>query len=1121
MFNLNCVKMKRFLLFLTSILVLASTAFAQSTVRGSVKDENGEPLAGVSVLVKGTQVGTVSDIDGTFLLRGVPAGASTLVISFIGMESQEVPVQPTVNIVLYPDSEALEEAVVTIAYGAAKRSTLTGAIASVGSDKLETRPSSSVTSALEGTVTGVQVNSTYGSPGNDPSIRIRGIGTINGSASPLYVLDGVPYSGNISDLNPADIESMTVLKDAASAALYGNRASNGVILITTKKGAQGRLSVSLDVKQGAYVRGIKEYELTTPQEFMEVSWQNLYRSLLSGENPSTPEEAAAYANSKLVEDRLGINIFNVADDKLFVGNKGKFNPDAQIIPAYAEDLDWYNLAIRKGYRQEYNLNASGATDKSDYYFSVGYLNENGYVTNSGFQRLTGRASMNVRPVSWFKTGLSLFGTHQNYLNTNGDSSGSYTNAFMYCRQIAPIYPVHLHDINNGDYILDGNGNKQYDGGQYIDANGVVQTTREQYADRHVIWENELNSDKTVRNTLQGTVYADFYFLKDFTFTITGDLNVRNNENFTYNSAVIGDGKGNSGRGKRVDNRYKRWNFQQQLRWNHQFGEHNVSALAGHENYYYNRDYLYNYKTTEVFPGSSNMSNFTSMTSMDGYQINDRTESYLARVRYNYMDKYNVEASFRRDGSSRFDQKVRWGNFWSVGANWMISKEPFMASLTWVNSLKLRADYGQVGNDQGSGYYDYMALYEAEQHANKGAYFISNLENADLKWETGESWGVGLESRLFNRWNFNIEYFDRVNRDLLFSVPLALSVGGTTRSGSPSASVMKNIGSISNHGVEIETDVDIIRTRDFRFNLGANVTFLRNKVLSLPDEVKTNKGGFIDGNKKIMEGHDRYAYYTYTFVGVDQMTGRSLYKYDLEDHYIPKLDAEGNPVKDASGNIVPLYGTLTNEEGKANAMGSADNYVIINDTPYALNTAEGLREWHGSAIPKAYGGFNFNLGYKGISLSTVFTYSLGAKTMDGVYSSLMTVGSTTPHNYHKDLMNAWKEVPAGMTETSADRIDPNGIPEINSTNSNYNDATSSRWLVSSDYLILKNLSLSYQFPRKIAQALTLQGIGISMNCENLFTLTARQGMNPQQSYSGGQSNYLVTPRVYTVALKLNF
>ena len=1115
---------KRFLLLMLGLIICMGQAFAQTrTVTGTITlADDGSPAVGASVLVKGTRIGTIADVNGHFTLSGIPADATTLEISSIGMVTVEVPVQNVVNVALEADSELLEEAIVTIAYGAAKRSSLTGAIASVDAEKIVNRPTSSVASALEGSVSGVQVNSTYGSPGDDPSIRIRGIGTINGSASPLYVLDGVPYSGNISDLNPADIESMTVLKDAASAALYGNRASNGVILITTKKGTQGRLSVSLDIKQGTYTRGIKEYEMVTPQEFMEVSWQNMYNNLVyAAENPTAPEEAVAIVNSTLVEDRLGINIFNLPADQLFVGDTGKFNKKAQILAPYAEDLDWYSLAIRRGYRQEYNLSASGATNESDYYFSVGYLDENGYVTNSGFKRLTGRASVNVRPVSWFKTGLNLSGSHQNYLNTNGDSSGSYTNAFMYCRQIAPIYPVHLHDINTGEYILDANGNKQYDSGQYIDANGMVQSTRTQYPDRHVIWENELNSDQTVRNTLQGTVYADIYFLRDFTFTVTGDLNVRNNENFTYNSAVIGDGKGNLGRGKRVDYRYKRYSFQQQLRWNHQFGEHGLSVLVGHENYYFNRDYLYGYKTTEVFPGSSNMSNFTSITSLDGYQDNDRTESYLGRVRYNYMDKYNVEASFRRDGSSHFAPEYRWGNFWSIGANWLVSREAFMQSIGWVNSLKLRADFGQVGNDAGSGYYGYMALYEAETHANKGAYYVTQLSNEALKWETGESWGVGLESRLFNRLNFNIEYFDRINKDLLFSVPLPLSAGATTTSGSPSASVTQNIGSIANRGVEIEADIDLVRNRNWRVNVGANATFLRNKVLSLPEEVKTNKGGFIDGNKKIMEGHDRYAFYTYTFVGVDQMTGRSLYKFNDEDYFIAELDDKGNPVKDADGNYNVLFGSLTNADGEPNSMAAAGNYVIINDKPYALNTSNALREWHGSSIPKVYGGFNFDFGYRNLTLSTVFTYSLGAVMMDGVYSALMDVGSTVPHNYHKDIMNSWMGVPAGMTETSANRIDPNGIPEINSTDSNYNNATSSRWLVSADYLILKNVALTYQFPRAFAQKLTLSGISLSASCENLFTLTARQGMNPQQSYSGSQSNYLVTPRVFTAALKLNF
>ena len=1106
--------MKRLILFLTSLLVLASTAFAQSTVRGSVKDENGEPLAGVSVVAKGTSVGTVTDIDGTFLLRGIPASVQTLVISFIGMETVEIQVQPNVNVVLYPDSEALEEAVVTIAYGAAKRSSLTGAISSVSAEQLASRPTSSVTTALEGTVAGVQINSTYGSPGSDPSVYIRGVGTINGSTSVLYILDGVPFGGNVSDLNPADIESITVLKDAASAALYGNRASNGVILITTKKGQQGRLQMNLDIKQGVYQRGIPEYKLANARQWMEIYWQEM-KNLKFAEGGLTESEAAAYASQSIIPDKAYINIFDKPYDKLFNSN-GTMVSDAQISANFADDLDWYKAGLRNGYRAEYNLSGSGATDKSDYYFSAGYLNEDGYVTNSGFERFSMRASANIRPVSWFKAGLNVNATHQNYQNTNGDSDGGYTNLFMYARNIAPIYPVHLHynelgAANYGQYILDANGEKQYDGGSYIDANGGAVTTRNQYADRHVIWENELNSDLSTRNTMNATGFVDLYFLKDFTFTVTANMNTRSSVNKTYNSAVIGDGKGNAGRGSRNEYQYFNWQLQEQLRWNHAFGAHTVSALVGHENYSYEYDYLYGYKTAEVLPGKNNLRNFTEITNLYSYGNFYRTESYLSRVRYAYEDKYNVEASFRRDGSSRFHTDKRWGNFWSVGANWMVSKEPFMAGLTWVNSLKLRADYGEVGNDASAGYYAYQALYSASQNANKGAYYLSQLEAQELQWETSQSWGIGLESRLFNRWNFNIEYFDKRNKDLIFDVYNPLSAGATSTS-SAESTIAKNIGVISNRGIEIETDFDLVRTRDFRLNLNGNVSFIRNKVVTLPEE--NREDGIISGTHKIMEGHDRYEYFLYVFEGVDQMTGRSLYKFNDKDYFITDNNA-------ADGKV--LFGTAKDEEGNDHTLMVADNYIIVNGTPYVFNpSAYGAREFTGTtSLPKAFGSFGLNLTWKNFTFSSLFTYGLGGKVYDGVYASLMGL-SGNPSSQHEDLMNSWKGVPAGMTETSPDRIDPNGIPQIFSTNSSLNNAgTTTRWITSGNYLVAKNISIGYTLPKKWVTPMNLQAITISANLENLKTWTARQGLNPQQSRGGTQYNYLVTPRVMTMALNVRF
>ena len=1106
-------KLKVLCTCLLTVLALG-TALAQNiTVKGSVKDAStGEGVPFASIQVKGTMTGTATDGDGNYSID-VPKNA-ILLFSSIGYLNQEVAVEgrTVINVILATDMENLEEAVITIAYGAAKKSTLTGAISNVDSDKIANRPTSTVTSALEGTVTGVQVNGTYGNPGSDPSILIRGNGTINGSSSPMYVIDGVPYGGNLSDLNPADIESMTVLKDAASAALYGNRASNGVILITTKKGKQGRLNVSFTATVGVYERGIPEYELADAREYMDITWAALKndRQYYYGDSAA---DAAAYANANLMSERLKLNIWNKSADALF--QNGHLVSDATIKPGYVDDLDWFGQTIKPGFRQEYNATAAGASDKSDYYFSVGYLDENGYLRTSGFNRLSGRAAVNVKPTSYMKLGFNINATHQSYLNTS-TSSSAYVNPFMYCRNIAPIYPVHLHDVNTGEYILDAQGNKQYDPGYYYDANGIQIDTRNQYVDRHVIWENELNQDKSTRNTMNAIATVDFIFLKDFTLTINGNINLRSDIEQSYDSGVIGDGKGNNGRGSRNEYNYKNYTFQQQLRWAHQFGDHSLNVLVGHENFANHYDYLYGYKTSEVFPNINNLRNFTEITSLYNYGNNYRTESYLSRVRYNYLDKYNVEASFRRDGSSRFSSKARWGNFWSVGANWMISKEMFMQDVAWVNSLKLRADFGEVGNDSGTGYYGYQALYTSGQNANKGAYWISQLPNYDLKWETGQSWGIGIESRLFNRWNLNVEYFDRRNKDLLFDVILPITAGATSTGGT-NPSITQNIGTMSNRGVEIETDIDIIRTKDLRLNFFANATFLKSKILSLPEQ--NRKEGIVDGTKRYVEGGDRYAYWLYQFAGVDQMTGLSLYKFDDDRFYITDDNT-------ATGNVI--YGKAKDEEGNAHTLMSGSNYTIINGEPYVWNPGSyGKKDWSGTATPTVYGSFGLNFSWKGLTLSSIFTYGLGAKVYDGIYAGKMGV-SANPSSVHEDNLYAWTEVPSGMTETSPDRINPNGIP-MNYTFSTYNDVsisnnagTSTRWLVSGNYLVVKNIALSYSLPKRWLTPLQIEGLSIMASGENLFTFAARKGLNPQYSFGGVTStNTFVTARVFTAGINVKF
>ena len=1073
-------------------LLFGGKALAQSTVSGTVfSSEDDSPIIGASIKIQGTKMGAATDIDGKFRLENVKKGA-TLVVTYIGMQTKTVKAGENMKIYLTSDSKSLDEVVVQVAYGAAKKSTLTGAVTQVDSKQIEVRPVSSVTSALEGTTSGVQINSTYGQPGEEPSIRIRGFGTVNGSATPLYVLDGVPFGGNISDLNSNDIESITVLKDAASCALYGNRASNGVILITTKRGKGEKMAFNLKVNQGTYSRGIKEYKVLNAKEFMETSWLNLRNSRISaGDDQAT---ANAYASKNLINDELYLNIYNKADDQLFDAN-GKLVSDAQILDGYADDLDWYDNAIRDGYRQEYNFSGSQASAKSDYYFSVGYLNEKGYVTNSDFDRLTGRAAMNFHPKKWLNTGFTISGSHQKSNITNGNSSASYTNAFMFCRDIAPIYPVHLHNAD-GTYQLDSFGNKQYDSGSYTDENGNPVLTRNQYQDRHVIWENELNENKSFRNTLQSSAYMDLKFLNDFTFTVKGELNVRNNENRTYNRALIGDGKGNNGRTKRTIYRYKNYTFQQQLNWNHTFGNHTVGVLLGHENYSYFYDYTYIYKTNQTFAGQDNLDNFTNLTNGSGYSNRYRTESYLGRIRYDYQEKYNVEASFRRDGSSRFAKESRWGNFGSIGASWVVTKEDFMKPISWVNNLKLRADYGLVGNDAGASYYSYMALYASNQNHNKGAYYLSQLANTKLKWETGASFGIGVDARLFNRWNISAEYFDKRNKDLLFDVYLPLSAGATSSS-SAEATITENMGTISNRGFEINTDVDIFKNKDWTVNFSANASFIKNKIVELPEQ---DKDGIISGIYKIAEGKSRYEFFTYTYVGVDQMTGNSLYKANLENYHV--TTADGQTVGNADGNDISKYVTQIGNE------------YYVNNTSYAL------KEYHGSAIPKVYGSFAPSVRYKDLSLSLMFTYSIGGKVYDAVYSSLMSTG-TSPSNYHKDILKSWSEIPSGMTEDSQDRIWYGGIPQINSSMTSTNNATSSRWLTDASYLVLKNINMSYSLPKAWVNALTLESIRLNLSCENAFTCTKRRGMNPQQSFNGYQYNYLVTPRVFTIGVDVKF
>ncbi|QES90781.1 SusC/RagA family TonB-linked outer membrane protein [Rhizosphaericola mali] len=1076
-----------FFAMLMGLILFGPKVMAQlKTIQGTVySDSTNLPLEGVSVklLGKGNK-GVVTDKVGHFEIS-VSKEVKEIEFSYVGYQKLVKLINEIdgTDIFLKTKNENLDD-IVVIAYGRATKKSITGSVAQVNAKDIEKRALTSVTGVLEGAAPGIQVNNTYGQPGSTPTIRIRGFSSINGSNTPLVVLDGVVFSGSIADLNPNDIESVSVLKDAASSALYGNRASNGVIIVTTKKGKAGNVKLNFIANQGIYNRGLKEYERMGPNDFMETMWKGYRNNLLSTQ--PTVYTSTALANAKasnsLIADYLHYNIYDKGDSALFDDN-GKLVSDAKIRSGYLNDLDWYSPIIQNGHRQDYSISGSSGTEKSSLYFSAGYLDEKGFMKRSDFKRFTGRLKGDITPRTWIKAGFAMSGSHQIKSNYS-DGNSSYANPIYFARNIAPIFPVHLHDMSTGDYILDADGNEIYDDGNTYN--------RTQNLGRHSIWENELNQDKTFINNLQGQGYVDIKFLKDFTISTRGDLNVKNSERQTYDNAEIGDGTGNLGRASRSLYRYKTYTFQQQLSWNKDIAKNNFYAFAGHENYNYDYSYLYGYKTNQTFANKTDLQNFTKITYLYDYTYQDRTESYLSSFRYNYNQTYYFDASFRADGTSRLYKDSRWGQFWSVGGAWLLSNESFMSSLKpQINELKLRASYGQVGNNASLDYYAWMALYDNGQNANTTAFYKNQLENKDLQWETQSALGIAMEGRFFNKLNLSVEFFNKASHKQIFDVNLPLSAGATSTS-DPQAIVTQNIGDNYNRGWEFNFDVDAIKTRSFTWNIGANATVMKNRVTKLPPQNTAN--GIISGNKKIMIGHSIYDYWLYQYAGVDQMTGNALYLADNDVYN------GGDPSNTDKAAIPTQY------------------VVEINGKYYTTNPSYAKRDWSGSAIPKVYGSFNTSLTWKNISLSGLFTYSFGSKIMDYNYQSLMTMNGSI-NALHKDLLNAWNGIPEGMTETSSNRIDPKGIPVVDFSKSSFANATSSRFLQDGKYFVIKNIALTYKLEKSIVDKLDISSCVFNFTIENLATFTKLRGMDPQQSFDGNNYNYFMTPRVFSLGVNV--
>lgn len=1072
--------MKKKLQVLLAILCLSVgmvTAQVSKVTGKVISEEDNEPVIGASVLVKGTTIGTITDAGGRYMITNVPAGSKTLVISYVGMESQEVSIKEGEQvIVLKSDAELIDE-VVVVAYGTQKKSSFTGAASTVGTQTIEKRALTNVTAALEGNASGVQVTAATGQPGESASIRIRGFGSVNASNTPLYVVDGTIYNGSIGDINPADIESMTILKDAASTSLYGSSAGNGVILITTKKGkGSSGTGVNLTINQGWSNRAYSDYAKVGIREYYPLQWQMLKNSYIS--SGKTAAEAASLASAE-IGSTLKYNPFTGIADNEIVGTDGLLNPAANSLK-WGDDLDWEDAAFKTGYRQEYNLSYNTKTDKSDTYASIGYLNDNGYMLKTDFERYSGRLNYNIYPVKWFKTGLNVGVTRtlSNYSTSDSGSSSSYSNLTRYIRTMAPIYPVHKHDLQTGAY-LDAKREPTTNPDEYVyDYEG----TRLSNNGRDAIAETEFNTRELVRMNQTGHTYLTITPLENLDLTANYSINNIDYRRKVYENPNVGDGTAGPGRLNQTSTRSLTQTFNQLITYNRSFGDHNFDVLLGHENYSYKYEYLYAMKTQETVGGIYEFGNFVNISSLSSYTDTYKKEGYFGRINYDYANKYYVSGSYRHDGSSRFGKDNRWGDFWSFGASWRISEEAFMKDVKWVNNLKLRASYGETGNDaildadNDPDYYPYQTLYGLgyKNGGEAGAYFTV-IANPDLKWETQVSKDIAIEFGLFNRLSGTIEYFSKDSKDLLFDVSQPTSVGVP--------SIIQNIGKVTNSGVEIDLSYNVFKNKDWNVAVGANATFIKNKITNLPATMKEN--GYISGSKKWMEGKSIYEFWLRQWYGVNPENGDGLYLLDTDAYN--KAD-----------------GTLT--EAVEKTIVEKDGKQLTNSYSYAKY------DFSNRSIPKVYGGFNLNVGYKNFDLSATFSYQLGGKMLDTNYATMM---SMTEFGYavSPDLLNAWQK-PGDITDVP--RLD-NNTNHTTSVGQSY----STRWLTSSNALNLRSVTIGYEVPKSLLGKIMLKSARLNLTAENLFMLKARQGLNPMANYTGVTYNEYMPSRNFTIGLNVSF
>lgn len=981
-------------------MLLPMCMFAQQiTVQGVVKDQTGETVIGASVMEKGTTNGTITGIDGDFSLNMSPNG--TLVVSFVGYKTQEVQVkgQKQLQVVLSEDAEMLDE-VVVIGYGTMKKSDLTGAVSSIGNKDIKDSPVSNLGQAIQGKISGVQIVDA-GKPGDNVSIKIRGLGSIN-NCDPLVVIDGVPTDLGLSSLNMADVERLDVLKDASATAIYGSRGANGVVMITTKRGTEGKGKLAVSANY-SFQNATNVPSLLNAAQYAELSNDMMVNS---GRNPN-PEWA---------------------------------NPSE-----LGSGTDWMDELLRTGVMQNYTVSYSGGNEKSHYYVSGGFLDQSGIVKSVNYRRFTFQSNSDAQVLKWLKFSNNIT------FSADTKKSGSYN--IGDALKALPIYPV-----KNEDGSWSGpDGNSEWYG-----------------STRNPIGPTELNKSQTDGYNFLANLTAELTFTKwlKFKSTFGYDAKFWFIDNFTPKYNWKPTPTEETSRYK-SDNKSFTYLWDNYFLFDHTFAEkHRVGLMAGMSAQWNTNDYLNAQKNVFMFDNVHEMDNGEEMYAIGGNETEWALLSYMARVNYSYEDRYLLTATIRRDGSSRFGKKHRWGTFPSVSVAWRASQEKWFPKNDYINGLKVRAGYGVTGSQASVGNYSYLASYNTSVYpfgissGNQTALVSSTLANPYIHWEEVAQTNIGFDASLFNsRVMFSFDAYLKETRDMLVkaSIPITSGFEDTT-------TTYTNAGKVRNQGIEMSLHT-INLTGELGWETNLTATYNKNKIKDLNSDVPYYINQINNSYVTMLaKDYPINVFYGYVTDGIFQNQS------EVNTHAV-QPGAEPGDIR---------FRDLNND----GVINDSDRTVIGNPNPSWLFS------------------MNNSLSYKGFELSVFLQGIAGNKIYNA--NNIDNTGMAAAYNQTTDVLKRWQG-----EGTS------NSMPRAVFGDPNQNTRVSDRFVENGSYLRLKNITLSYTFPKQWLQKAQIENARLSLSCENVATITGYSGFDPEVGINGIDQNRYPISRTFSLGLNFNF